>query len=460
MEDEIIQEAGEEGNSSGSRIEPNVIINPGGESGHAPAGAGSGSTPGQSRSGSRHCQSDGSQSNPSGRHSEQCGDNSERSDRPQDGGSNESARVPAGGGAGDDRAETASSEYHTEARERAVMTALALIDEANDLLSLIDGNPAIRLTGQSKLDAKRLLDNIKSCVIELMRLRVPEDDETLPRLKQTRRDLQRVLLEADEQEATANARAAASRAAPSVASPPPQQASPEGPREVGSRLRYTLAMKQLDFEIARLRSPRLIDVEQGADVQPDILKDLLKVDVPDIRKSVDRARDALKTLTLVAGANDEEKILEAQDVCENAIDWIALVEGRCKAAQLHLDVEQQPREVDFAPFKPGTGISIYEFFHKFDSWARGRMPLDQKANVLYNRHLDPSVTDGNKELEDAKEDYQTMKAILIEKYGVPDVVCDQCLECINRLTMPTDSKNKTGLLAYTKNVYSSLMTLT
>ncbi len=32
----IIQEAGEEGNNSGSHIEPNVIINPGGESGHAP----------------------------------------------------------------------------------------------------------------------------------------------------------------------------------------------------------------------------------------------------------------------------------------------------------------------------------------------------------------------------------------------------------------------------------------
>jgi hypothetical protein len=195
-------------------------------------------------------------------------------------------------------------------------------------------------------------------------------------------------------------------------------------------------------------------------VQPDILKDLLKVDVPDIRKSVDRARDALKTLTLVAGVNDEEKILEAQDVCENAIDWIALVEGRCKAAQLHLDVKQQPREVDFVPFKPGTGVSIYEFFHKFDSWSRGMMALDQKANVLYNKHLDPSITDRNKELEDAKEDYQTMKGLLIEKWGVPDIVCDQYLECIYRLKMPIDPNNKAGLLAYTKNVYSSLMTLT
>ncbi len=149
-------------------------------------------------------------------------------------------------------------------------------------------------------------------------------------------------------------------------------------------------------------------------MQPDVLKDLLKVNVPDVRKSVDRARDALETLTLVASIDDEEKILEAQDVCERAIDWITLVEGRCKAAQLHLDVKQQPREVNFIPFKPWTGVSIYEFFHKFEAWARGRMPLDQKANVLYNRHLDPSVTDGNKELEDAKEDYQTMKAILIE----------------------------------------------
>jgi hypothetical protein len=329
VEDDIIQEAGEEGSSSGSHIEPNIIINPGGESGHAPAGAESGSTPGQSRSGSRHRQSDGSQSNPSGRHSELCGDNSERSDRPQDGGSNESsARVPTGGGAGDDRSGTASSDYHIEARERAVMTALALMDETNDLLSLIGGYPAIRLTGQSKLDAKRLLDNIKLCVIELMRLKFPEDDETFPRLKQTRRDLQRLLLEADKQETAANARAAASRAAPSVASSPPQQSSPETPRETGTGLPYTLAMRQLDCEIAGLRSPRLIDVEQGADIQPDVLKDLLKEDVPDVRKSVDRARDALETLTLVAGTDDKEKILEAQDVCERAIDWITLVEGR------------------------------------------------------------------------------------------------------------------------------------
>jgi hypothetical protein len=221
-----------------------------------------------------------------------------------------------------------------------------------------------------------------------------------------------------------------------------------------------LAMRQLDCEIGRLRSPRLIDIAPSADVKPDILKDLLKVDVPDVRKSVDRARDALKTLTAVATIADAEKLLDAQDACEHAIGWIAMVEERCKGEQLHLDVKQEPREVNFVPFRPGNGISIYEFFQRFEDWSRGQMSQDHKANVLYNRHLDFSVTDGNKELEDAKGNYPLMKSILLEKWGVADIVCDQYLEGIRRIKMPSDPKDKVGMLTYVKNAYSRLVTLT
>jgi hypothetical protein len=80
-----------------------------------------------------------------------------------------------------------------------------------------------------------------------------------------------------------------------------------------------LAMRQLDCEIGRLRSPKLIDVAPVADVKPNTLKDLLKVDGPDVRMSVDRARDALKTLTAVATVADAEKLLDAQNACEQAI---------------------------------------------------------------------------------------------------------------------------------------------
>jgi hypothetical protein len=124
---------------------------------------------------------------------------------------------------------------------------------------------------------------------------------------------------------------------------------------------------------------------------------------------VDRARDTLKNLTLVAGVN-----LEVQDACEKAIDWIALGGRKVQRKQLHHDVKQHPREMDFLLFRPGIGVSIYEFFHKFETCSRGMMSLNQKANILYRRHLNSSIRDGSKELEDAKEDYQAMKAILIE----------------------------------------------
>ncbi len=225
-------------------------------------------------------------------------------------------------------------------------------------------------------------------------------------------------------------------------------------------MRYMLAMRQLDCEIGRLRSPKLIDVAPGADVKPNILKDLLKVDVPDVRKSIDRARDALKTLTAVATVADAEKLLDAQDACEQAISWIAMVEERCKGGQLHLDIKQEPREVDFVPFRPGNGVSIYEFFHKFESWARGLMTQDHRTNVLYNPHLHPSVTDENKELEDTKGSYPAMKSLLMEKWGMCDLVCNQYLEGIEKVAMPTDPKDKAGMPNYVKNAYNRLVTLT
>jgi hypothetical protein len=116
--------------------------------------------------------------------------------------------------------------------------------------------------------------------------------------------------------------------------------------------------------------------------------------------------------------------------------------------------------VDFVPFRPGNGVSIYEFFQPFEDWSRGQMSQDHKANVLFNRHLDFSVTDGNKELEDAKGNYPAMKSLLTEKWGTCDLVCDQYLEGIRKVAMPADPRDKTGMLVYVKNAYGKLVTLT
>jgi hypothetical protein len=70
------------------------------------------------------------------------------------------------------------------------------------------------------------------------------------------------------------------------------------------------------------------------------------------------------------------------------------------------------------------------------------------------------VTDGNKELEDAKGNYPLMKSILMEKWGNVDTVCDQYLEGIKEVAVPTDPRDKAGMLAYVKNAYGKLVTLT
>ncbi len=57
------------------------------------------------------------------------------------------------------------------------MKALDLIEETNEILQLADGHPGVRLVGQSKEEARRLLNNVKACRMEFRELRIPDDDE-------------------------------------------------------------------------------------------------------------------------------------------------------------------------------------------------------------------------------------------------------------------------------------------
>ena len=89
------------------------------------------------------------------------------------------------------------------------MKALDLIEESNEILQLVDGHPGVRLVGQSKEEARRLLNNVKACRMEFRELRIPDDDEVLTTLINARRDLLRVLTESDNFEYANGARAAA-----------------------------------------------------------------------------------------------------------------------------------------------------------------------------------------------------------------------------------------------------------
>jgi hypothetical protein len=86
------------------------------------------------------------------------------------GGPDRSASPPGGGGDNSCR----QNDRQTEARERAIMKALDLMEESNEVLQLADGHPGVCLVGQSKEDARRLLNNMKACRMEFWELRIPK----------------------------------------------------------------------------------------------------------------------------------------------------------------------------------------------------------------------------------------------------------------------------------------------
>jgi hypothetical protein len=143
-----------------------------------------------------------------------------------------------------------------------------------------------------------------------------------------------------------------------------------------------------------------------------------------------------------------------------ALKWINQVEKRLQTEQIYLDQKQPERKVDFVPFASGTAVSIYEFFMTFEAWARGRLSKDTMANVLYTEYLDKTITHRNKELEEIKLSYHSMKAWLLRMYGRPDTVADLYLNNIRKVKPPAGKSDVAGSCRQVKEVYGHVITLT
>ena len=219
-----------------------------------------------------------------------------------------------------------------------------------------------------------------------------------------------------------------------------------------------MAAEEIKRKMSGLNSGVLIDVSPSAAIRPDVLRDLFKLTVPKISKSRDLLRDSMKTYAKDRRA-DEGLLRRALATCEAARQWVDSVESRCQAEQLHVEAKRLPKTVDFEPFKPGSTVSVYEFFGKFEAWSSGTLSLDSKAHLLYSKYLDASVTRGNRELELRKQDYHLIKAWLIAKYGNPKLVAELHVRNIRNLTPPKDADDLFGQYSYLKGLHHNLVTL-
>ena len=103
-------------------------------------------------------------------------------------------------------------------------------------------------------------------------------------------------------------------------------------------------------------------------------------------------------------------------------------------------------------------MSIYEFLRRFESWADGYLSCETKADQLYHRYLDQSITEGYEEITPLKEDFSAMKDWLIKQYGSLVPMAHGYIKAIRRLTVPPVS-DITATIQYLRNIHRLLVSV-
>jgi hypothetical protein len=218
-----------------------------------------------------------------------------------------------------------------------------------------------------------------------------------------------------------------------------------------------LTRRDLTFFMSKLHDDVMPDIAVGADVSNSELRDLHDFLLPQIAKAVDDCRKVLKIYTS-NGSYSRGLARDAQEKCENASIWTSDLLARYHRQKLHLDKNIRHREITFSIFKPGGEVSIYQFLNRFETWADGYLSEEAKADQLYNKYLDKSITESYTEISLLQEDFEEMKLWLIKKYGSVVPIAHGCIKAILKIAVPNES-NHSASVQYLRSVHRLLVNL-
>jgi hypothetical protein len=215
--------------------------------------------------------------------------------------------------------------------------------------------------------------------------------------------------------------------------------------------------QDLVFYMNRLSDDLMPDVGIGAEISNSELRDLYDVTLPQISKVVDECRRTLSNY-MSKGNYDRDLASEARQRCEDASNWTSELIFRHRRNKLHLDKNTKHREITFTKFVPGGGVSIYQFLTSFGNWADDYLSEEAKADQLYHRYLDKSITESYAELNSMKESFPAMKNWLIQKYGSAVPIAHDCIKSIQRMPTPNQS-DISGSAQYLRSIHKLLTSL-
>jgi hypothetical protein len=249
--------------------------------------------------------------------------------------------------------------------------------------------------------------------------------------------------------------------APDAAPASPHNSSPapeyRGKRDASPNT-MNMMRQDLLFFMNKLRDDLLPDVGIGAEISNSELRDLYDATLPQISKVVDECRRTLSNY-MSKGNYDRDLASEARQRCEDASNWTSDLIFRHRRNKLHLDKNTKHREITFTKFIPGGGVSIYQFLTSFENWADDYLSEEAKADQLYHRYLDKSITESYAELSSMKESFPAMKNWLIQKYGSAVPIAHDCIKSIQRMPTPNES-DICGSAQYLRSIHKLLTSLT
>jgi hypothetical protein len=216
----------------------------------------------------------------------------------------------------------------------------------------------------------------------------------------------------------------------------PRSRSPVG-RNARNRSYDSLSRLEsdIDFQLGRMGDDVLVNVRQGTVLMFDQLRTLNDVTMPQVKEAIHQCQLSLREYTSASNYN-RDIAAEAQMRCQFATRWISELLLRCREKKLHLDKNLKHKEITFKPFRPGQDVSVYEFFTAFETWAGDYLAEDAMADQLYNKYIDPSITESYAEMVTLKDNYYGMKQWLIRRYGSVVPMAHGYVKAIGRLTVP------------------------
>jgi hypothetical protein len=282
-----------------------------------------------------------------------------------------------------------------------------------------------RLMDGMDLEYARLSDDLKDCRAQLQNY--PAMTPLLNRLRNAMLEMGRAVI-------------AARASVPDPHTAPRQaRARSRSPERRGARNRSLDSLGRLEsdieFQLDRMNNETLLDVRPGAPISCDQLRSLYDVVLPQVRDSISACQHSIREYTSCGNYN-RDLAAGAQDRCQFATRWISDLLLRHREKKLHLDRNLKHKEITFRAFRPGQEVSIYEFFTLFENWADGYLSEEAKADQLFNKYIDPTITESYAEILLVKHDYREMKQWLVRKFGSVVPMAHGYIKAITRLPVP------------------------